>query len=91
MGFLRSCVGRMSWLFLFHDEFRVYGFAPGRCVGFSLLHSPNEFAVLFHNVLRVYGFAPGRCVGFLCWVERIIWQFCFMGCCVCTVLLRVGV
>ena len=49
---------------LFRDVLRVYGFAPCRCVGFSMLPLPNELAVLFHDVLRVYGFAPGRCVGF---------------------------
>ena len=32
---------------LFHDELRVYSFASGRCVGFSLLRSPNEFVVCF--------------------------------------------
>jgi len=38
---------------------RVYGFAPGWCVGFPLLCLTDELVVLFHDVLRVYGFAPG--------------------------------
>ena len=42
---------------------RVYGFAAGRCMGFSLLRWPNELAVFF-IVLGVYGFVPSWCVGF---------------------------